>query len=166
MMIVGIGIAIVAVIAVFSMVSGGDDSNTTAPKTPPPKKAAEKPVEKVAAPVPKSADKAGKTPDRPAPTIEDQVMAKARAHQEKARIAYNECRTAKLSGKHAEAKSAAQVSWSELEKVKALIQPYLDWDEEAEIEGWAKPGRYVTFINNFYSKDYVGLLKNVRKQVR
>ena len=37
---------------------------------------------------------------------------------------------------------AEHKTWAQFEKLGALIEPYTDWFEEADLEGWAMPPDY------------------------
>lgn len=130
---VGVGLAIV-----FVFSQGDDDGGLTVPSTERAAAPSRETPRRVAAP----AAGAGSQPGRAAPAIPESVWGKAGALYREAAGLWNDGQEARGEGNSAEYQRAVLDSWAVLEKLYAAIEPYTDWFEEADLEGWEMPADY------------------------
>lgn len=152
------GIAVVVVIVLFVMMSGGDkpaDKPGNTSQTP----AVASPAPAPAAGVSSSA-KAGKAPAKPAPALTADTLGKVRSEYDKMKAYYNEGSTARTAGDNAKAREQQALAKGVLDRIDAMIEPPLRWQEEADMEGWAQPAEYVELAKLY--NDVMTLAKKVR----
>lgn len=144
MMIGGIaaGVAVLAALFFAFGGTGGNNKKTTDPSNTPANKSSE--PSKAAAPkLDGGKAKAGKTPDRPAPAIDADKMAKAEKLFEEATAEWNEAQKQRKAGRpKTEWKPNLDRAWDKLEEQRALLEDYSDWYEEADLGDWAIPAEY------------------------
>ena len=89
-----------------------------------------------------AAARSGSTPGRAAPAIPAAVWDEADELYRDTAALWNEGQTARNQGESAEYQKKVLEAWDVLEKLYAKIEPYTDWYEEADLEGWAMPSDY------------------------
>ena len=107
------------------------------------------------------APKAGKTPDRPAPTIDPASLALAQQHYDTAKDKVNEGERARQSGDSGTYTAALQVAFQELESQRDALRPFTDWLEEADMGDWALPAEYTALQRKL--GEYDKLFQRVKK---
>ncbi len=153
---VGGAAVVVVVVLVWLVTSGGADSsankNTEPATTRPP--AVAKPTPTKAAPRPTEQARAGKPPARPAPPIPASVFEQAETHYQAAKTKWNESVRAKRKGDINTAREAAAAAWQQFLSQRDLLEPYMEWFEEADMEDWTMPADYVRLqrLLNTYDK--------------
>jgi hypothetical protein len=134
-----LALAAVVVLLVFVMNGGSsaaqsstDEGSTSLTVTP------------AAAPTPSKPPAAseGSVPGRPAPAIPGSVWTEADELYDRAAAQWNEAQADRRAGRTGDYQGALLASWDEFEKLRALIEPYTAWFEEADLEGWAMPADY------------------------
>jgi len=55
---------------------------------------------------------------------------------------WNQGQSAREDGRTRDYQKALLESWDALERMYAALEPYTDWFEEADLEGWAMPAYY------------------------
>lgn len=109
----------------------------------------------------------GKTPDFPAPEIQEADLAKAEALYAEARNLDIQARKAQKSGDHSTFNRLINDAWDRLEQIGPLIQRYEDWFEEADLSGWAMPGSYVGYRRRMEKIDKLrGRIRRIRPMRR
>lgn len=119
--------------------SGGNQPQETGRTTPAPTPAATTPSVDLSG----SQPKAGKTPDRPAPKIDQADMDRAeelfRLGQEK----WNDAQRARQAGDTTTYAAALAEAFDHLQGQRKALETYTDWLDEADFEDWALPAEYV-----------------------
>jgi len=130
------GLVLVAIIVVVILAVGGKakqepDQGTAKTQTPAtmPKSSPREPV---------GHGKAGKKPDRPAPRLSSEQLAKARGWLAQGKKIFNDAQTSRKSGAAVDQEKLQQCK-AALEKGRGIFDDVLAWDEEATLEGWASP---------------------------
>ena len=85
----------------------------------------------------------GKTPDRPAPELTADTVAKVMVLMREAKSLNNEGVVARNAGENMVARSKQSEAKKKIDQLKLLIEKQSEWQEEAEMEEWAQPGSYV-----------------------
>jgi len=141
----GVGaLLLIVVLVMLNSKSGGDDDqqgdnqqNQQQQAKPEPKKSAPMPLKTGSA-------KAGKTPDRPAPTLTNEMLAKANGMIEEAKALNNEGVKLRNGGDNKAARAKQAEAKRKLDECIAFLEVPALWQEEADLEGWAMPAEYVT----------------------
>lgn len=153
-----VGVGVVVVIAIFVISGGGGDDDKGG------KSKADKGGAKTTSsntgtqdtsPAPSSngiAAQPGKTPDRKAPTIDRRWFGTVNEAYEQAKELSNEGKKAQAAGDP----STMQAKFVEAKRIlraglETIPQGVWDWDDEAQIEGWARPSEYVE-LSRWYAK--------------
>ena len=90
---------------------------------------------------------AGKTPDRPAPTLTNEMLQKANAMIDEAKELNNEGTKLRNAGDNRAARAKQSEAKRKIDEAKLLLAAPSAWQEEADLEGWAMPAEYVTLAN-------------------
>lgn len=159
---IGIGGIAAVVVAVILFSRGGGEKPAAAGSSPPARteQPASAPVGKSAPAAISSGPKAGKTPTKPPPALTAETLGKLRELLAQAKVSYNAGVTARNGGDNSGARDHQAKARDVLDQWKALVQAALDWQDEANLDGWAMPGEYVE-LEKAYG-DYSKLLKQVR----
>lgn len=149
MVMVGVGVVVVVLVAFFALRGGSTPAKPTAdPAAAKPAAAKPAPVESAPPPAARGFGegeaKAGKPPRTPAPEIDLAQIAKADAAVELAKAKKNEAETARRAGDHSAFKSHLDAAMTAMQQCRSAVEPYTDWLEEADLEGWAMPASYVS----------------------
>ena len=89
----------------------------------------------------------GKTPDRPAPTLTNEMLQKANAMIDEVKALNNEGTRLRNAGDNRAARAKQSEAKRKIDEVKALLEAPSAWQEEADLGGWAMPAEYVTLAN-------------------
>jgi len=92
---------------------------------------------------------AGKTPDRPAPTLTREMLQKANAMIDAAKALNNEGTRLRNAGDNRGARAKQSEAKRKLDEAIEYLAAPSAWQEEADLEGWAMPAEYVT-LGNLY----------------
>lgn len=142
----GLGVIVVIVLLVFWSKGGGSGAGDDAGAAQAAGKPA--PVEAASAPALKPASaKAGKPPETPAPPLTMATLEQVRALLQEAKGLRNEGVTLRNAGQNVESRAKHSQAKVKIDALTELIQPALDWQESAEIGGWAQPAEYTTLAN-------------------
>lgn len=146
---VGVGVVVVVIVAFFAL-RGGAPPAKSAANPAAAKPADAKPTLVESAPPPSARGfgegeaKAGKPPRTPAPEIDLAQIAKADTAVELAKVKKNEAETARRAGDHSAFKAHLDAAMTAMQQCRSAVEPYTDWLEEADLEGWAMPASYVS----------------------
>lgn len=150
MIVGGVGALLVVLVLVILNSRAGDDGDQGNVQQAAPRQPA-KPV--AAAPQPtdlKMANaSAGKTPDRPAPTLTRDMLQKANVMVDAAKALNNEGTRLRNSGDNRGARAKQSEAKRKLDEAIKFLEAPSAWQEEADLEGWAMPAEYVT-LGNLY----------------
>lgn len=136
-LLVGVVVVLAVVVIYFVFMSGPSAPAADQPGEPPAPVRSEEPRR-----VTPSRASAGTPPDRPAPAIPALVWDDADDLYRRAADLWNEGQDARRAGNTAEYQAAVLDSWGVLKELYSGIEPYTDWFEEADLEGWAMPADY------------------------
>lgn len=92
---------------------------------------------------PRATARSGKTPDRPAPAIPESVLTKWDELYVKAKRLHDDARRAQSSGDGAEFNKLINDSWDVFVEIESVLETYIDWYQEADLDGWRMPNDYV-----------------------
>lgn len=87
-------------------------------------------------------ERAGKTPDRPAPSIAAADMQRAEEHYRAAVEKWNDSQRSRNAGDQTAYAQALDDAFEELQKQREALRTYTDWFEEADLGDWAMPAEY------------------------
>ncbi len=107
-----------------------------------------------------SSSKSGMTPDRPAPSLSQDTLAKMQDLYRQAKAISDEGMRLGIAGDNKKKRAKQSEAKVLIDKAKSLVESHSSWFEEADMEGWAVPGVYVT-MNKIYGK-----LSTLQKTVR
>ncbi|MFN3243147.1 MAG: hypothetical protein ACE37K_16725 [Planctomycetota bacterium] len=157
----GVGaLVLVVVLVMLNSKSGDDDKDTGDGQTQ--QQPAKQPARLVG---PKTelkmgSAKAGKTPDRPAPTLTQEMLQKAAGVIQEAKVLNNEGVRLRSAGDNQGSRAKNSEAKSKLDQVKEMLDAPLTWQEEADLEGWSMPAEY-SALGNLY-----GELSKLEKRIR
>ncbi|MCB9870242.1 MAG: hypothetical protein H6836_01285 [Planctomycetes bacterium] len=156
------GVVVVGVlIVVLSMMSSKTEAPKPKPKTPAAKTEPEKPAAKSSLPEPAMQAKPGKPPTKAPPTLETATLTAADELYNKAKTLDLDARKAQAAGDQQKFNTLINDSWETLTKLDKHLEPYTNWLEEADMEGWEMPGIYRQLQRRF--NQYDKLKGRVRK---
>ncbi|MCA8942487.1 MAG: hypothetical protein KDB80_08010 [Planctomycetes bacterium] len=156
-MIVGGVVGVVALVAIVAfLIGGGGDQGTKAAENGNRQAESSVPAPEPRADSPRKADKVGKTPDRPAPEIADEVWDRVNRMYHDAKQKHDEGVKARSSGETARYTTLIKESFDLIQAINAELEPYTTWLEEAVLEGWAMPGAYVELEGKLGTIDKLG----------
>jgi len=104
--------------------------------------------------------KRGKAPDRPAPTLTQEMLQEAAARIQEAKELNNEGVTLRNKGDNRGARDKQSQAKDKIDAAVAVLDAPAAWQEEADLEGWAMPAEYVTLSNLF------GQIAKLQKRIR
>lgn len=139
------GALVLGAVLFFAASGGSSTSSGTTPPTPTP---TQNPTPTPASPSPSvdlsgSQAKAGKTPDRPAPKIQQADMDRAEELFRKGQEKWNDAQRARQAGDTTTYAAALAEAFDHLQGQRKALEAYTDWLDEADFEDWALPGEYV-----------------------
>lgn len=155
MMMVGAGVVVVIVVMLVVFAGGGT------PTAQPAAAGTNQPARAQLSPAPAAAQsddtpapsglagfgegegKPGKPPKTAAPEIELAQVAKADTAFATAKQKKNDAELARRAGDHTAFKEHLAAASIAMQQSRTAIEPYTDWLEEADLEGWALPASYV-----------------------
>lgn len=153
------GVGVVVVIIVLVMMNsgkGGDDDSSSKKQPAAPAKQPVTPKTQLKV----SGAQAGKAPEKPAPALTAETLAKMRDQYAAAKVLGDEGIRLRKEGKNKECGAKMSEAKRKIDAIKAMVEPQLRWQEEADFGDWAQPGEYVTMAN-IYAK-----LARLEKTVR
>jgi hypothetical protein len=159
MIIGGVGLLVlILILVIFNFRGGGDDADDAGGNVlaNQPANQPEKPRSNVAV----SGGSAGKSPDRPAPTLTQGTLNKMGDLLAQAKSISNSGFALLKEGKNIEARTKQSEAKAKVDEIKALIEEPSLWFEEADMGGWSIPAEYVA-MNKLYSK-----LSTLQKTIR
>ncbi|MEZ6036913.1 MAG: hypothetical protein R3F29_05500 [Planctomycetota bacterium] len=136
----GVGVVVVIILLVVMNQGGGSEKKSDKDATPA-KPAAAAPAMPT---VQVSGAAAGKTPSKPAPALTADMLGQVQKLLDEATALQNQGATLRTNGDNQGARDVQSQAAAKLETLRNLIDNQLTWQEEAEMEGWAQPGEYVT----------------------
>lgn len=157
----GVGALVLVLVLVMLNSKSGDDDNNDGDN-----QQQQQPAKQPTKPVgPKTqlkmgSAKAGKTPDRPAPTLTQEMLQKAATLIQEAKVLNNEGVKLRSSGDNKGSRAKNSEAKRKLDEVKSMLDAPLTWQEEADMEEWAMPAEY-TALGNLY-----GQLSKLEKRIR
>ena len=104
--------------------------------------------------------RAGKTPGRPAPTLTTQMLQQANALVEEAKALNNDGTRLRNAGDNRAARAKQSEAKRKIDAAILVIEAPADWQEEADLEGWAMPPEYVSLEHLF------GRIAKLQKRIR
>ncbi len=146
----GVGALVLVVVLVFLSSGSGDEGDAGGASQPEPR-----PQAPASAPAKRPTElkmagaSAGKTPDRPAPTLTREMLQKANAMIDEAKDLNNEGTRLRNAGDNRGARAKQSEAKRKLDDAIEFLRAPSDWQEEADLEGWAMPAEYVT-LGNLY----------------
>lgn len=146
----GVGALVLIVVLVMLNSKSGDEGDGDDPQNqqqqaaPQPKAPASTPMQ-----LKHGSAKAGKKPDRPAPTLTNEMLQEANGMIEEAKALNNEGVKLRNAGDNRAARAKQSEAKRKLDEVIAFLDAPATWQEEADLEGWAMPAEYVT-LGNLY----------------
>ena len=105
--------------------------------------------------------KPGKPPTKAPPTLETATLTAADELYNKAKTLDLDARKAQAAGDQQKFNTLINDSWETLTKLDKHLEPYTNWLEEADMEGWEMPGIYRQLQRRF--NQYDKLKGRVRK---
>jgi hypothetical protein len=162
-LILGIGGAVLVVVLVVVLNSGGGKQANAGPKseTPAAQPApAPAPAPANTGPVPAGKAVAGKPPLKPAPALTPAMLQEGRGILDQAKVTMNASVTARTAGDNETARAKATETKKLLDQWTAKLQAPLDWQGEADFEGWAQPAEYGAMMKMY--EEHATLLKRAR----
>ncbi|MEO0480012.1 MAG: hypothetical protein AAF196_11060 [Planctomycetota bacterium] len=109
--------------------------------------------------------RAGSTPDRPAPALNEAIFSQVNEFYEEAKQLRNEGQTARQAGNTGEFRRLYNEALDKLrEGLEMIPEDALLWYDEADLEGWAIPGAYVAYEQ--WSAKWVKLESELHKVAR
>lgn len=163
---IGAGAVVVVILGAWLLNRGGGQEPARKPaagKQPPAKNAVADKQPGAQLPAVKTSGRPGKTPDTPAPEIQETDVAKAEQLYREAKKLDLEARRAQKAGDSATFNRLINDAWDKLEAVGPLIQRYEDWYEEADLSDWAIPASYVHYRRRIEKIDKLrGRVRKVR----
>jgi hypothetical protein len=137
------------VLLVFLSAGACDEPRRPAPAKPP-GGAQPVPVER-REPVtaPPGVARPGKPPERPPPVVPPEVMGKAQALATEAANHLNEAKRAKQVADQGKFKVEITACWDRIHEAFELVSPLREWEEEADLEGWAIPPEAAAQMKTF-----------------
>lgn len=162
-MVVG-GLALLVVVVVVVMMNSGGGASNAADSGSSAKPANTAPAAPAVAPKPAAAPtgtaKAGKTPERPAPALTADTLARASQLLEEAKALCNEGIQLRSNGDNQGARTKQTSAKDKIDVIKQMIDAPLRWQEEADLGGWAMPAEYDALAKLY------GQLSTVENRVR
>jgi hypothetical protein len=156
----GVG-ALVVIVLIVVMNSGGKEpadkpasSAGTPAAAPAPSPAAATPA------VALGAARGGKAPTTPAPALTVATLEQAHALLNEAKELNNEGVRLRTAGKNQEARDAQSQAKDKIDAIKQLVAKPSEWQELADMEGWAQPAEYVA-LEKLY-----GEVAKIEKRIR
>lgn len=147
------GAALVLVLILVLVNSGGggsdDDNNNndSGGNTP-----AQQPAQRTPSPsVTVGSDTSGKTPDRAAPPLSQDMLSKMTSMYAEAKALSDEGIKLQKSGEKIAGSAKQSAAKVKVDAIKDMIEEQSLWYEEADMGGWAIPGEY-TAMNKIYAK--------------
>jgi hypothetical protein len=159
----GVG-ALVVIVLIVVMNSGGKET-ADKPRTPTGSAgtpaAAPAPSPAAATPaVALGAARGGKAPTTPAPALTVATLEQAHALLNEAKELNNEGVRLRTAGKNQEARDAQSQAKDKIDAIKQLVAKPSEWQELADMEGWAQPAEYVA-LEKLY-----GEVAKIEKRIR
>lgn len=152
------GLAVLIVVVVMMTSKSGDAGDGDGGNQPAAKQPAQPAASSVA--MPKAAAKDGKTPDRPAPPLTNQMLKDALGLLDEAKSLSGEGLELRKAGNNMECREKMSQAKVKIDAIKTMLDPALTWQEEADMEGWAQPASY-TQLGYLWAK-----LSPIEKMVR
>jgi hypothetical protein len=160
------GVMVVIVIGVWALLGSGNDKPAKTPPAqhqPAVKEAVADKEPRRAVPAVKTSGQPGKTPDRPAPEIQEADLVRAEEFYKEARKLDIQARKAQTTGDNATFNRLINDAWDKLEAAFVSLEAYDAWLDEAILEDWALPGSYVRFGKRLEKLEKLqGRIKRVR----
>ena len=146
-MIVG-GVTALGLLLAIVVFSRSSDGSGEPDSTPQPTRQQTSPATS-GTPVRLGSNRAGKTPDRPAPTLTMEMLQRANAFVDEAKALNNEGTRLRNDGDNRAARAKQSEAKQKIDAAIAVIEAPSAWQEEADLEGWAMPAEYVSLENLF-----------------
>jgi hypothetical protein len=161
--IVGIGGAVLILVLLVTMAGGGgggDDSGQTAGDAGAAARTEQssRPARSTA---PMGTEQPGKTPTRPAPTIDPERLARADEHYGRGKDLWNEAQKARRAGDQRLYGDKLKEAFAAMDAWRDEVRIYREWYAEASMEEWRIPAEYDGLIRG--QQKAHKLYTNVRK---
>jgi len=145
------GVGVLVLIMLIVMANGGGDDDDEGGNTD---NQSNQPAKQPEAPAPKvqlGSAKAGKTPDRPAPALSQELLSKITGLYREAKAVSDEGIKLTKAGEREQGVAKQNEAKVKIDAIKAMIDDQLLWQEEADMGDWAQPPEYAT-LTNIYAK--------------
>lgn len=156
----GIGVAIAASLVVVFLSGGKDKADKGTPAAAPVAEAPKAPAGPAPSKVKMGAAKAGKTPTKPAPELTADMLGKATALLDEAKVLCNDGVKARNEGDNKTARDKQSAAKDKIDAAKQSLQAQASWQEEADLSDWAQPAEY-SALGNLWNQ-----LSSLEKKVR
>lgn len=149
-------------IALYFFLNGSSNpANAETEPKPAPTPAKVEPTKPKNEPLEKGFAKAGKPPKKPAPTLDVAVFQKTDAWFREADAKYTEGQVAKNKSDSTTYQKKVNEAFALIEKIDKELEPYLDWQMEADMGNWAMPSEYDVLLKKIGS--YSQLKVNLKR---
>ena len=159
-MILGAVGALVLIVGLIAMSGSEDEQEPAADRQTEQRQPAAPTRSTPSTPLQQGAARAGKTPDRPAPTLTTEMLQRANALVDEAKALNNDGTRLRNTGDNRGARAKQSEAKRKIDAALAVIEAPSAWQEEADLEGWAMPAEYVTLERLF------GRIAKLQKRIR